>query len=266
VARARNWMSDLMLHAPAPLRSLRSLPVIGNIIHRLSHRILPEDQKVWARVEEGPAKGLWLELNPRTGQNYLRGDAENAVQEILDARLLPGMVFYDLGANIGLFTLLAARLVGVEGRVCSFEPDPAVAARLRRNVERNQFPNVTVMEAGVWSSTGNVRFVPADSASPDRGVGKFVSAESGVSGTQTPCVALDDFAQGAPPPNAIKCDVEGAEVQALHGAERLLRAYHPWIVCEIHSAENDRDSREYLRRLNYRVDSVDANHILAEPS
>jgi FkbM family methyltransferase len=265
VARARDWMSHLMLHAPTPLRSLRSLPVIGNIIHRLSHWVLPVDERVWARVEVGPAEGLWLELNPRTGQNYLRGDAENAVQRILEGRLRPGMVFYDLGANIGFFTLLAARLVGMEGRVFSFEPDPAVAARLRRNIERNQFSNVTVMEAGVWSSTGNVEFVSADSSSPDRGVGKFVLAENGVSGTPTPGVALDDFAQSAPPPNAIKCDVEGAEIQVLHGAERLLRAHHPWIICEVHSEENDRNSREYLRRLSYRVDSVDANHILAEP-
>jgi FkbM family methyltransferase len=259
-------MSDLMLHAPASLRSLRRLPVIGNAIHHLSHWFLSADEKVWARVEAGPARGLWLELNPRTGQNYVRGDAENVVQKILELRLRPGMVFYDLGANIGLFTLLAARLVGVEGKVFSFEPDPAVAVRLRRNVERNQFSNVTVMEAGVWSSTGNREFVRADSSSPDRGVGKFVTAESGASATPTPCVALDDFAQSAAPPSAIKCDVEGAEVQALRGAAKLLTTYHPWIVCEIHSEGNDRDSREFLRSLGYRVNSVDANHILAVPS
>src|SRR6202046_5534399 len=110
MTRVRNWMSNIMLHAPAPLRSLRRLPVFGNLIHRISHRFLPAEEKIWARIEVGPAKGLWLELNPRTGQNYIRGEAENALQDILAARLRPGMVFYDLGANIGLFTLLAARL------------------------------------------------------------------------------------------------------------------------------------------------------------
>jgi FkbM family methyltransferase len=266
MAGTRKWMSDLMLHAPAPLRSLRSLPGIGNMIHRLSHRLLPAEEKIWARIEGGPAKGLWLELNPRTGQNYVRGDAEHAVQKILEARLRPGMVFYDLGANIGLFTLLAARLVGVEGTVFSFEPDPVVAARLRRNVERNRFSNVRVVEAGVWSSNGKADFVTADSSSPDRGVGRFVTGESGASGTPIPCVTLDDFAKNSLAPDAIKCDVEGAEVEALRGAEMLLRTHRPWIVCEMHSESNEQRSREFLLRLGYRVDSVDTNHVLAVPS
>jgi FkbM family methyltransferase len=266
MARTRKLMIDLMLHAPAPLRWLRRLPVIGYMIHHLSHDLVPPDEKIWMRVEVGPCKDLWLELNPRTGETYVRGEAENAVQRILAARLRPGMVFYDLGANIGLFTLLAARLVGGKGKVFSFEPDPLVAARLRRNVERNQFSNVTVVEAGVWSSSGKVDFVTADSSSPDRGVGRFVTEAGGPSVTPIPCEALDDFTQGAPPPNAIKCDVEGAEVEALRGAERLLRTHHPWIICEMHSEANERDVREFLRQLGYRVDSVDSNHVLAVPS
>jgi len=207
MARARNWMSDLMLQAPAPLRSSRSLPVIRNMIHRLSHRYLPADEKISARIEVGPDQDLWLKLNPRTGQNHVRGEAENAVQRILAARLCPGMVFYDLGSNIGLFTLLAARLVGVAGKVFSFESEPVVAARLRRNVERNQSANVTVVEAVVWSSNGNADFVTADLSSPDRGVGRFVTGESGASGTPIPCVTLYDFARNPPATkrNQVRC-------------------------------------------------------------
>ena len=151
--RAREWMGDLLLHTPASLRSLRNVPFVGKLIHRVSHSILPLDQKVWARVESGPAAGLWLELNPRTGQSYLRGEAEQAVQATLAERLRPGMIFYDLGANLGLFTLLAARLVTAAGKVFSFEPDPINASNLRRNIQRNGFTNVTVVESGIWSST-----------------------------------------------------------------------------------------------------------------
>jgi predicted RNA methylase len=96
---------------------------------------------------------MWLELNPRTGQNYLNGKGELAVQQALAARIQPGEVFYDLGANIGLFSLMAARLVGASGEVYSFEPDPVNAARLRRNVAQNRLTNVTVVEHGVWSSS-----------------------------------------------------------------------------------------------------------------
>ena len=255
----------MLLRSPAPLRSLRDLPFIGKLIHRLSHRIVPDDQKVWARVETGPARGLWLELNPRTGQNYLHGEVETTVQKILAERLRPEMVFYDLGANIGFFTLLAARLVGAGGRVFSFEPDPENAARLRRNVEHNSFSQVTVVESGVWSSTGTLEFTTAGQASPDRGVGTFLSSDAGAASTPIRVVSLDDFVRSAPPPDAIKCDVEGAEVHGLRGAERLLASYRPWILAEMHSDSNDRVSRELLSNFGYTVETIDSNHILALP-
>lgn len=266
MTRARNWMSNLILHTPAPLRSLRKLPVFGDLLHRISHRLLPAEEKTWGLIEVGPAKGLWLELNPRTGRNYLRGETESEVQRILEARLHSGMVFYDLGANIGLFTLLAARLVGASGKVFSFEPDPEVALRLRRNIERNGFQNITLVETGVWSASGQINFVTADPSSPDRGIGKFVAGEGGSSGKPIECVSLDDFMSSAPAPDWIKCDVEGAEVEVFHGAEKLLGSHRPWIICEMHSEKNNRDSREFLSGFGYSIQTVDANHILALPS
>jgi FkbM family methyltransferase len=264
--RAREWVGDLLLHSPTSLRSLRNLPIVGNLIHRLSHRVLPLDQKVWARVERGPAEGLWLELNPRTGQGYLRGEAERAVQAALAERLRPGMIFYDLGANLGLFTLLAARLVTPTGKVFSFEPDPENAASLRRNIQRNGFTNVTVVESGIWSTTGNMCFVASDPASPDHGLGKFVERAPENSGKPTPCVSLDDFIQTAPSPDAIKCDIEGAEVEALCGAGKLLQSpRRPWIILETHSPALDQAARAMLNRFGYQLDAADKLHVLAVP-
>ena len=255
----------MLLGLPAPLRSIRNIPILGNLAHRLSHWFLPKDEKVWARVEQGSAEGLWLELNPRTGQHYLHGDVEPAIQEVLAKRLKPGMVFYDLGANIGFFSLLAARLVGAAGQVFSFEPDAETAERLRRNLTRNGFINATVIEAGVWSTNGAVNFIAADKSSPDRGVGTFVAGENSTAGTPTRCVALDDFVRSAPAPDVIKCDVEGAETEAFRGAEKLLAARHPLILCEMHSDLNDKYLREYFVRFGYSIESVDPLHILAVP-
>jgi FkbM family methyltransferase len=262
---ARKWMGELLLHSPAPLRSLRHVPVLGGIIHRLSHRILPPDEKVWAQIESGPAKGIWMELNPRTSQSYVRGEGEIAVQLALAQRIQPGMVFYDLGANIGLFSLLAARLVGSGGKVFSFEPDASVAARLRRNIARNEFENVAVTEAGVWSTSGEMKFVAADASSPDHGLGRVIPGDDGAAGNPTKCVALDDFVKTSPAPHGIKCDVEGAEVEVFRGADKLLEMYRPWIVCEIHSPANDRALRIHLSRFGYGLESLDANHLLALP-
>lgn len=265
MSAARKWFSDLLLHAPAPVRSLRNLPLVGGLIHRVSHFLLPMNHKVWARVEAGPAQGLWLELNPRTGQNFVCGDAEVAVQAALAERLRHGMVFYDLGANIGLFTLIAARIVAETGKVFSFEPDPENAARLRRNVAHNQFQNVTVVEAGVWSSSGNFNFVQNGASSPDHGCGTFVPKDNQNQGASIPCVSLDDFCRTAPPPDAIKCDVEGAEIEALRGAANILQSRHPWIVCEMHSPANDQAAREFLAALGYTIRTLDEFHVLALP-
>ena len=259
-------MAEFLLRAPTPLRSLRTVPVLGAIIHRFSHQILPPDEIVWKQVEGGLAKGIWLELNPRTGPIYLRGDMETPIQKIVAERLSPGMVFYDLGANVGLFTLLASRLVGPRGRVFSFEPDDFVASRLRRNVERNGFDNITVIEAGVWSKSGTVNFIPADHViSPDHALGRFVTGEQASAGTPRESVALDDFIKTNPLPDAIKCDVEGAEVEVFRGAEALLKTHCSWIICEIHSPENDRALRAHLTSLGYHLGTADGNHLLAIP-
>jgi FkbM family methyltransferase len=265
VSGSRNWVGGLLLRAPASLRSIRKVPVLGEFVHRISHRLLGKDERVWVQIRSGHSKGLWIELNARTGQDYLRGDAESHVQEVLAGRLRPGMVFCDLGANVGLFSLLAARIVGSSGRVFSFEPDPEVAGRLTRNVDRNGFRNVTVVKQGVWSSSCLREFIPADDSSPDHGTGTFLGSTQQRPGISVECVCLDDFAKNAPLPDGIKCDVEGAEVEVLRGATSLLAERRPWVLCETHSEANDRACRELLKRFDYRFDAVDANHFFASP-
>jgi FkbM family methyltransferase len=267
-------LGNFLIRMPPSVRSLRRIPLLGKILHRLSHQMLPAEQMMWVQIEAGPARGLWFELNPRTGWNYLSGQADSHSQSLIAERLKPGDVFYDLGANNGLFSLIASRVVGDSGKVISFEPDPVVATRLRRNIQRNGFHNVTVAESGVWSKSGKVNFIPAEDSSPDRGTGRFVStpAENATAGLQAGqkeclinCVSLDDFGSNAPSPNAIKCDVEGAEVEVLIGAENLLRRSRPWILCEMHSSANDDAARKFLSRLGYSFESLDDNHVLALP-
>jgi protein-L-isoaspartate O-methyltransferase len=96
---------------------------------------------------------LSLHLNPRTGKTYLDGVGEPEVQAALQKYLHPGMVFYDIGANIGFFSLLAARLVGKEGRVAAFEADPEIARRLREHAARNEFGWITV--DGIFRADGS---------------------------------------------------------------------------------------------------------------
>jgi FkbM family methyltransferase len=256
----------MVLHAPESVRALRNVPVLGTLIHELSHRMLDTGERIWAQVESGPAAGLWLELNPRTGQAYARGNVEPAVQAALAAHLKPGDVFYDLGANIGFYTLLAARIVGLRGKIFSFEPDFQNARRLERNIVRNGFTNVSIIEAGVWSTSGERSFSSANVGSPDRGVGSFIDeAAAHETLSVLPCLAIDDFAKSAPPPAGIKCDVEGAELEAMRGARDTLARHRPWLLCETQNAENSDSIRAMLAELGYSIQAISDVHLFAAP-
>jgi FkbM family methyltransferase len=263
VPSARQWLGSLVLRSPVQLGSLKRVPLLGGWLHHLSHHILPSDELVWGKILSGPGKGLWLEVHPRTGAELLSGNLERSSQEIVAGYLRPGMAFYDLGANIGGFSLVAARAIGPGGRVFSFEPDPGLVARLRRNAERNQLSNIEVFSVGVWSSSKTLEFHSAGTSSPGRGTGSFLGNNQEGEQFQVRCISLDEFVLGAPPPQGIKCDVEGAEAEVLRGAEKTLQEYHPWILCELHSLENLSVVREFLARLGYTCKEMDENHIFA---
>jgi FkbM family methyltransferase len=264
VAHANDRLAHAFLRYASPLKSLRRLPVVGTCLSWLGEQIVPRDTRTWAQVESGPAAGIWLRLNPRTGLDTLRGAGEPEVQDALRRHLRPGMRFYDLGANIGFFSLLAARLVGKQGQVVAFEADPEIAARLREHVERNNFRNVIVEEKAVWSAASKVFFERVDPAtSPDRGLGHVASAASAYT-IEVEAVTLDDFGVvSGMPPDFIKCDVEGAEVEVFRGAQRTLAEKHPGVLCELHGEENGRALFAELARLGYACNNCGDRHLLA---
>jgi FkbM family methyltransferase len=219
----------------------------------------------WVRVRQGAAAGLWLQLNPRTGRDVFQGKGEPGVQRALQEHIRPGMNFYDVGANIGFFSLLAARLVGEKGRVTAFEADPEIASRLREHVARNSFSWVTVEEKAVWSGSGTAIFERSDPrVSPDRGLGHVVKVTSPRT-VEIQAVSLDEYAATAGAPDFIKCDVEGAEVEVFRGARRILQEKGPGILCELHGEENRRTLLEEFSRLGYVCEPCDETHILALP-
>ncbi|MGB7283438.1 MAG: FkbM family methyltransferase [Candidatus Acidiferrum sp.] len=265
MSASQGRLGQLLLRFAAPLAELRRVPVLGRCVSWAGEKLVPRDSLAWVQVKSGPAQGLWLHLNPRTGSNYFEGGGEPEVQDAVQQHLLPGMTFYDIGANIGFFSLLAARLVGNAGRVVAFEADPEIATRLREHAARNAFGWIRVEEKAVWSEPGAVFFARTDPAtSPDRGLGHIVSASAGdtipVSG-----VSLDEYTRTQPAPDFLKCDVEGAEVEVFRGARRLLREKRPGIICEMHSEENHRILLEEFSKLGYTCKPCGTNHVLALP-
>jgi FkbM family methyltransferase len=259
-------LAQIFLRYASPLAELRRLPIVGPWLSWASGRLVPRDSLIWVQVQRGPAQGLWLQLNPRTGRAYFEGGGEPEVQAALQRYLRPGMIFYDIGANIGFFSLLAARIIGKEGRVIAFEADPEIAARFRLHVTRNDFRAISVEEKAVWSEPGTVFFARTDPAtSPDRGLG-HVAANGAGDTIQVSAVCLDEYVRTGPAPDFLKCDVEGAEVEVFRGAQRLLTEKRPIVLCEMHSDENHRVLLEEFTRHRYNCKSIDENHVLALPA
>jgi len=219
-------------------------------------------------VQHGPGQGIWLHLNPRTGHDYFNGDVKLEVQGALHKYLQPGMTVFDIGANVGFFSLLAARLVSTSGRVTAFEADPEIAERLRENVARNEGMPISVEQKAVWSSSSPVYFARADAAvSPDRGWGYVINndAERSAPGTiRVEAISVDEYVRKSGAPDFIKCDVEGAEVEVFRGADKLLNERAPIILCEMHGEENRQTLLKVFEGHGYRCEPCGENHILAQ--
>jgi FkbM family methyltransferase len=258
-------VANAFLRYASPFSKLRTVPVLGNLLHLASRALVATDTLIWGQIENGLAADLWISVNPRTGGNALRGQGEPRVQQALAEHLRPGMTFYDLGANFGFFSLMAARLVGPDGHVFAFEPDRVMFLRLRQNLLQNGFRHAVAEERAVWCESTTLPFACADvMQSADRGLG-HVSTDHVESSNVIPVagVSLDDYCSSHPAPDFIKCDVEGAEYEVFQGAAQTLRQWHPTIVCEIHSAENHFALTPYFLDFGYTCYSLGPDHLLA---
>ena len=130
-------------------------------------------------------------------------------------------IFVDLGANIGYFTLLAARHMGERGKIYAFEPEPTNYSLLLKNIEVNGYNNIIPVQKAVSNTNGTVRFfldrvdTGGHTIYQPEGRKEFIEIES---------VTLDEFFKDKGfHIDVIKMDVEGAEAAALQGMEEIIR-------------------------------------------
>ena len=118
---------------------------------RLSFRLLPSDAKM--RILGGPLRGKrWIAGS--SNHSCWIGSYEHTKQKAFAAVVQPGDVVYDLGANVGFYSLLASVLVGPKGRVLSFEPLAENLVFLRKHITLNQTTNWSAYEVAVGASDG----------------------------------------------------------------------------------------------------------------
>jgi len=223
----------------------------------LSYLLVPSQGMRRLRVRSGPGRGLLFELNPRWETPTWDGSYELEVQRVLQERLKPGSVFYDVGANIGFYSLLAARQ---SAQVFAFEPDVQNAKSLERHVSLNSLgAKIEVIRAAVFSTSGFVALEPADSARGHGNAHVGPDTEHSHPTVKVPCTTLDDFAREHVVPDTIKIDVEGAESNVLKGAEELFTQSRPHLICEVHDPANASFVEAWLKTRGYELRWLDTN-------
>ena len=132
-----------------------------------------------------------------------------------------GMTVIDIGAHIGYYTLLAAKLVGDKGEVFAFEPEPRNYALLLKNIEINSYKNVTPIKKAVFNKTGKVKLCLADFSG---GHSLCRDVVHGVGTIMVDAICLDEFFRDKDyrSIDIIKMDIEGAEMAALKGMAKIL--------------------------------------------
>ena len=191
----------------------------------------------------------------RSCEHLLEGIYEPEETEIVKREVGKGDIVVDLGANVGYYTLLLANLVGKDGRVYAFEPDPTNFALLKKNVKVNNYSNVILERKGVLDKTGKSelwlrsdvnkaghRIVPID---------KSIHHSKPI---EIDVVSLDDYFKDQKI-DFVKMDIEGSETMALKGMKNILKGNVKILI------EGNMDS-EYIKELhNFKIYKINNDNL-----
>lgn len=235
----------------ASLRQISRAGFLGKLV-RLPFALLPRNRAL--PIPFGKLRGYrWV-----VGSSFLScwlGLLEYEKQKEFVKLVKGGDIVFDIGANVGFYTLLASALVGDAGHVYAFEPLPRNIGLLQRHVAVNGLTNVTIVEGAVSNREGTARF--------DASVLPEMAHLSDSGGIPVKVFTLDSLAGagvvGAP--TLLKIDVEGAEADVIRGGRSVLQQHHPIILLATHGPEVHAECLELLRSLEYEAQPLDGKPI-----
>jgi FkbM family methyltransferase len=252
----RNAAARLMEVIPAPVLSwIRRHRFVNNSIAPLARRLIHSGSGLIVTIPDGPNRGMKMQMYPGIPLAYwLAGQWEHEVDEAMRTHIKPGMTALDLGAHAGYWTMAMSRLVGADGSIFSFEPNPATMSRLKQTCKVNELENVRLFELAASDRTGPVSFLALDDErSPSSRIAD--EAHPTIGEHQVDSTRLDDLwiKEGLSDPGFVKLDVEDHEVAAIRGAREILGRARPVMLIEIHSFDSLRGCVEELSALGYSV-------------
>lgn len=257
-------MSNLLLKIAAWLARLLPQPCkqamyrIGPLaqgIRRALNRAAPTGITA-VTIAAGKLAGYTLALDLRNEKDYWLGTYEPELQRAVQILVQPGMVAYDVGANIGYISLLLARRVGAQGKVYAFEALPENLERLRQNLALNYLTErVVVVQGAVAEKRGIMRFLVHTSGGMGKVEGSAGREEIYRTSIPVRSFSLDEFVyeESHAAPDVVKMDIEGGEVLALPGMERLLHEVGPTMLLELHGPQAAQQAWKMLSAAGYQI-------------
>ncbi len=203
------------------------------------------------KVELDEETSIWI---PNDWEGRIFQEAEKAPIDLLESLIEPGATVYDIGANVGVYSIRMARLAGPEGRLVCIEANPICVQFLRTNLLLAKLENVDIMPVAVMHKSDETRFA-VNYGNTNLGL----SEESGHYGVKVghevtvPCFRLDDLVERycLRPPDVIKMDIEGAEYLAALGMRQILKERRPLLMIEMHGEDCAVNTLEVLDQFGY---------------
>jgi FkbM family methyltransferase len=236
--------------------------MLRSAVRFLAGKVLPR----WAYpVVRGPLRGARFILGSLAGEGggstiYLNLIEPQKTATFIN-NLKNGQVCFDVGANVGYFTILGSRCVGPTGRVIALEPAIRNLAYLYRHVILNKAENVTIISAACSDSESLTNFSSGKNCAEGHLTGSMHSEPaSGENVSLVPTVTIDSVArQLGILPDLLKIDVEGAELSVLKGAQATIRKARPKVLLEIHSDQLLSSCSAFLKDIGYKLEEVCPN-------
>jgi len=240
---------------PLPLKQgLYRFPPLARLI-RGSINASVEGGLSEVEIAAGDLKSYKILLNLKAEKSRWLGTYEPELADAAREFIRPGMIVYDVGANIGYVSLLLAHAARPDGKVFAFEALPANIERIRRNIELNGLENrISLIPRAVADKGGELTFYVHESV----GMGKVAGSagrpqEQYQAEITVKALSLDEFVyqQGNPAPDVVKMDIEGGEVLALPGMKRILAEHQPLLLLELHGPESEEVAWKILKDAGY---------------
>ncbi|OGM22849.1 hypothetical protein A2961_01665 [Candidatus Woesebacteria bacterium RIFCSPLOWO2_01_FULL_39_21] len=163
---------------------------------------------------------MFLDSKDSLNLSINNGVFEKFETELIKKEIKQGNIVLDIGSNIGYYTLIFAKLVGYNGKVFAFEPDPTNFAILKKNIEINGYKNVVLINKAVSNITGGLKLFLCED---NKGDHRIYDSKDGRKSIEIESVRIDDYFKNLNNKiNFIKMDIQGAEYDALKGMCRFL--------------------------------------------